>query len=258
MFVATSICAASRATLLTGLYERGHRFTFGTPPIARRLLRDELSRPACASAGYRTGFDRQVRRARSANGMTDQMFDTFHDLFRNPYFKTQAGRHARHLTEITGDLAIEFLRDGNRDARPPSAWPSASMPRTPRTGTRRTLTPGPRAVDGLYDDLEMPPPVLADPAIFESQPEFLRESMNRDRWYWRWDTPEKYQKNMRAYFRMISGVDRAIGRVLDELERLGLSGQHGRSSSRATTGITSASGASPASGPTTRSRSGSR
>ena len=33
-FVSTSICAASRATLLTGLYERTHRFTFGTPPVA--------------------------------------------------------------------------------------------------------------------------------------------------------------------------------------------------------------------------------
>ncbi|MCH2580627.1 MAG: sulfatase-like hydrolase/transferase, partial [Planctomycetes bacterium] len=37
MFVTTSICAASRASLLTGLYERSHRFTFGTPPIAAKL-----------------------------------------------------------------------------------------------------------------------------------------------------------------------------------------------------------------------------
>jgi len=30
-FVTTSICAASRASLLTGLYERTHGYTFGTP-----------------------------------------------------------------------------------------------------------------------------------------------------------------------------------------------------------------------------------
>jgi hypothetical protein len=29
-FVTTAICAASRATILTGLVERSHRFTFGT------------------------------------------------------------------------------------------------------------------------------------------------------------------------------------------------------------------------------------
>ena len=45
--------------------------------------------------------------------------------------------------------------------------------------------------------------------------------MNRDRYYWRWDTPEKYQKNMRAYFRMISGIDRVIGRIRDELKKNG-------------------------------------
>ena len=32
-FVTTSICAASRASVLTGLTERTHGFTFGTPPI---------------------------------------------------------------------------------------------------------------------------------------------------------------------------------------------------------------------------------
>jgi arylsulfatase A-like enzyme len=46
--------------------------------------------------------------------------------------------------------------------------------------------------------------------------------MNRIRYFWRWDTPEKYQKNMKAYFRMISGVDRVIGRIRKELEKLHL------------------------------------
>ena len=35
MFVTTSICAASRATLFTGMFERTHKFTFRTPPLAR-------------------------------------------------------------------------------------------------------------------------------------------------------------------------------------------------------------------------------
>ncbi|MCZ6795381.1 MAG: sulfatase-like hydrolase/transferase, partial [Planctomycetota bacterium] len=55
-------------------------------------------------------------------------------------------------------------------------------------------------------------------------PEFLQHSMHRERFAWRWDTPAKWQKNVRAYFRMISGVDHAMGRVLDEVERLGLAG----------------------------------
>jgi arylsulfatase A-like enzyme len=53
-------------------------------------------------------------------------------------------------------------------------------------------------------------------------PEFLRESMNRDRWYWRWDTPEKYDRNMRNYLRLLSTVDRNVGRVMQELAGRGL------------------------------------
>jgi arylsulfatase A-like enzyme len=68
----------------------------------------------------------------------------------------------------------------------------------------------------------MPLPPLNDPAIYESQPEFLKKSINRQRFFWRWDTPEKYQTNMRAYFRMISGIDRVLGRLVAQLEKLGL------------------------------------
>ena len=54
-FVTTAICAASRATILTGVPERSHRFTFGTPPLETRHT--NLSYPALLrEAGYRTGF----------------------------------------------------------------------------------------------------------------------------------------------------------------------------------------------------------
>ena len=38
MFVTTSICAASRASILTGLHERTHRYTFGTKPITNEHI----------------------------------------------------------------------------------------------------------------------------------------------------------------------------------------------------------------------------
>ena len=44
MFVTTSICAASRATIFTGLYERTHRFTFGTPPITAKTSKTAIRR----------------------------------------------------------------------------------------------------------------------------------------------------------------------------------------------------------------------
>lgn len=55
MFVTTAICAASRASLLTGLHERTHRYTFNTKPITNEHV--AISYPALLKkAGYRTGF----------------------------------------------------------------------------------------------------------------------------------------------------------------------------------------------------------
>ena len=46
--------------------------------------------------------------------------------------------------------------------------------------------------------------------------------MNRVRWYWRFDTPEKAQRMTKGYYRMISGVDAGIGRIMSELQSLGV------------------------------------
>ncbi len=82
-------------------------------------------------------------------------------------------------------------------------------------------------MDTLYQSLEIPEPPLAAPAFHEALPEFLRNpeiNMNRYRWFWRFDTPEKAKEMTKGYYRMISGVDAALGRVFDRLDALGLAG----------------------------------
>jgi len=77
-------------------------------------------------------------------------------------------------------------------------------------------------VDGLYENVDIAVPRLSDPEIFQSQPEFLRQSLNRERYFWRWETPEKYRVNLRAYYRMITGLDNVMNRVLAHLDKLGM------------------------------------
>lgn len=219
-FVTTAICAASRASLLTGTVERTHGFTFGTPPIPDPLI--TTSYPVLLrDAGYRTGFVGKFG-VGVQRGAQARMFDVFQPLNRSPYFKKQPDGSERHVSEIAGDHAIAFLQGRPRADQPFCLSVSFNAPHA-EDGDKENHYPWPKAVDGLYDDVEIPAPELTDPALLEAQPEFLKQSLNRERWFWRWDTPEKYQKNVRAYYRMISGVDHVIGRVLAELERLGLS-----------------------------------
>ena len=214
-FVTTSICAASRASILTGLYERTHGYTFGKPPL--RAAHMSKSYPTLMrEAGYRTGFIGKYG-VKTQGKPESNMFDFFKPHGGHPYFKQQPDGSLRHETEVAGDRAIEFLK-GNPEGQPFCLSISFNAAHA-ADWDHENHFPWPKAVDGLYDDVEIPAPRLSDPAIFKNHPEFLKTSMNRKRYFWRWDTPEKYQKNMKAYFRMLSGIDRVIGRIRTELER---------------------------------------
>ena len=221
MFVTTSICAASRATILTGLHERTHGFTFGTPAISPDHI--NASYPMLMrKAGYRTGFIGKFG-VRVPRGATAAMFDYYKPHGRGPYFKKQPDGSRRHETEIAGDKAIEFISDADK-TKPWCLSVSFNAVHAEDGDKRPGIGhyPWPKAVDGMYDNVNVPAPRLSDDKVFDGHPEFMKKSMNRNRFFWRWDTPKKYQTNIRAYFRMISGIDNTIGRVLAELDKQGL------------------------------------
>jgi arylsulfatase A-like enzyme len=218
-FASTPICAASRATILTGLPERAHHFTFGRPPLASELVAS--SYPArLRDAGYRTGFVGKL--GVSVEGGRDgvaRMFDSFVPLGRTPYRKVQPDGTVRHETDLAGDAAVAFLEDAPGD-RPFCLSVSFNAAHA-EDGDLVDHYPPCDAERALLEGVPMPPPRLDDPAIFAALPAFLRDSMNRDRFHWRWDSPGKYERNLRDYFRLLAGLDRNVGRILDALGRLG-------------------------------------
>jgi len=223
-FVTTSICAASRASIFTGLYESKHGYTFGTDPISEEHTLD--SYPLLLKQnGYRTGFIGKFGvKLVKQDSLLAEMFDYLKIPPRStPHFITLPDGSRRHSAEIKGDQAIEFISTQN-DSVP---W-CLSVSFNAVHAVDGNLTPGneghypyPAAVANMYEGMVMPPPRLNDPAIFDAHPDFMKNSMHRERFFWRWDTEEKYQVNMTAYFRMISGYDRVMQRVIDALEEKG-------------------------------------
>ena len=217
-FVTTPICAASRASIFTGLVERTHGYTFGTPPISREHLADGY--PALLKkAGYRTGFCGKYGVAPKQS----EYFDEYEEINRNPYFHKQADGTVRHETDLCADFAEKFV--SSDDGRPFCLSVSFNAGHAEDGDLRPGIGhyPWPPGTDGMYEDIEMPAPRLSDPKYRAALPEFFGEnSMNRVRYHWRWDTPEKYQANMRAYFRLLSGIDMAVGRVVQALQARGI------------------------------------
>ena len=218
-FVTTAICAASRSSIFTGLHERTHGYTFGKPPLNKFIMANSYPR-LMRNAGYRTGFIGKYG-VKTEGKPESEMFDFYIPHDRTPFLIKQPDGSLRHESEVAGDKAIEFL-EGNPKGKPFCLSISFKAVHA-NDGDLENHYPGSKAVEGMYEDIKIPPPRLSDPSIFENHPDFLKNSKNRKRYHWRWDTPEKYQKNMKAYFRMISGVDHVIGRIRKELDKLNLS-----------------------------------
>ena len=214
-FVTTPICAASRASLFTGLYEHTHGYTFTKPPIAPEYI--HTSYPyLLRQAGYRTGFIGKFG-VSVEKGTTEKMFDEFKPS-EYPYLKIIDGER-KHLTDINIDRAISFIRSSNPE-QPFCLSVSTWAPHANDSEAEQYFWPD--ACEKLYKDVTIPEPELSDPAFFEALPEFIKNSLNRKRWFWRFDRPEKYQKMVKGYYRMVSGVDMALGRLIVELKKLGI------------------------------------
>lgn len=221
-FVSQSICWVSRTTILTGLTGR----SYGTPSnadVARPDAVEVLYTDLLRQNGYRTGFFGKWHAKMPPGYKAQEHFDVYQPINRNPYFKKQPDGSLRHETDLIVDGGIKFVQEQPKGK--PFAlnlWFNACHA---EDGDRR---PGighfawPQSADGMYDDIEMPQPRLDDPEIFEDLPEFLQTSITRERYFWRWNTPDKYETNLRAYYRMVSGIDAAIGRFMKALDEAGL------------------------------------
>jgi len=218
----TPICAASRASILTGLYERTHGYNFTSGKIRAAYM--ETSYPTVLRTnGYQTAFFGKYGVKYDSLG---KQFDIYESYDRNGkfsdrrgyYYKT-LGKDTVHLTRYTGQKALDFI-DAVDQERPFCLSLSFSAPHAHDNAEDQYFWQD--ESDSLLQKIKMPGPELADDKFFNEQPQFVRDGFNRERWFWRYDTPEKYQHSLKGYYRMISEVDSEIGKIRDRLNKKGL------------------------------------
>lgn len=221
-FVSQAICWVSRTTILSGLTGRSYG-SAGDPDQAKPEAVETLYSDLLRSGGYRTGYFGKWHAKMPSGYNPADHFDEFEAIGRTPYYKKQPDGSLRHETDLIVDRGIEFVKNQPKDK--PFAlnmWFNACHA---EDGDRRPGIghfPWPQSTDGMYDDVEIAAPRLNAPEIFENQPDYLKTTINRERFFWRWNTDAKYQTNMRAYYRMVSGIDGAIQRFLKQLDEAGL------------------------------------
>ena len=220
-FVTTSICCCSRASIFTGQYVRRHGIgDFQKPLTAAQWAQ---TYPALLrQQGYRAGFIGKfgVGNDKAVAAMAGE-FDFWRGVpgQGGRYFIEPGDRSRTHQTARMGAQALEFLQ-ANPTNQPFCLSISFTAPHA-RDHMPREYTPDPRD-ESLYTNKTIPHPPAATDAYFQLLPKSVQTSEARTRWHWRFDTPEKFQRNTKDYYRLVSGIDREVGRIVSELQTLGV------------------------------------
>jgi arylsulfatase A-like enzyme len=220
-FVTTPICSVSRASIFTGQHLRRHKIADFATDFSS--LQWQKTYPALLrKAGYRTGFIGKfgVGNAAAIAARKDH-FDFWKGL------PGQAGRffidpkdpESTHATARFGNQALEFL-DGCSNSRPFCLSISFNAPHA-RDGEKREFEPD-RRDESLYRETNIPEPATATEGSFARLPDFVQKSEARRRWEFRFANPAMFQSTMKDYYRLVTGIDREVGRILDRLQARGL------------------------------------
>jgi arylsulfatase A-like enzyme len=208
-YVTTSICDVSRASLLTGQWMSRHggkdfeRFKTPLEATFPSILREN---------GYHVGYVGKWH-----NGeFPAELFDYGTAYYGHHWFETDDGEQI-HVTERNEEDALEFLRT-RPDGKPFCLIVSFFAPHAEDAHPDQFL-PQPESMT-LYEGVSVPVPENATEDSWRRLPDFFDENNEgRNRWHWRFDEPEKYQRMMKNYYRLISEVDAVSGRILRELEK---------------------------------------
>ncbi len=217
----TSICMASRCSVLTGLYEYRHGCNFGHGNLERRFLGN--SYPArLREAGYFTGFAGKI--GFTIQGEPFEAFEKMFDLWaggpgqtsyvtaKNKGIAAYADRYP-HSTRAYGAWAVDFLKAAKRSGKPfclSISFKAPHLPFTPDPGDRKRYegrTFRRPANYGVENGRHLSPQVHTSRAATGYR-EWIKD----------------YDGTVALYYALISGVDAALGMIREGLEREGLAG----------------------------------
>ena len=212
-YVTTAICGVSRATLFTGQWMSRHgNRAFG----AFKTPWEETYPGLLRAQGYHVGHIGKWHNGKFPGDRFD-----FGRAYSGTHWITEKDGTRIHVTKKNENDSLEFLR--SRPAGKPFCLTLAFFATHAEDQNPLQFLPQPESM-ALYQDTTIPIPATATDEAFRRLPPFIANEKNegRNRWHWRFDTPEKYQSMMKNYYRLATEVDTVCGRVIEELRRQGV------------------------------------
>ncbi len=213
-FCTTPICCASRASIMLGQYAGTHGINDFKTSLSRQQV-NQTYWQQLKTAGYHIGF---IGKFGVGDKMPGEAFDYWKGFPAQGFYFPQ-GPSGPHLTYIMRDQANEFLEKAPRD-KPFCLSVSFKAPHVQDEDPAQYLPSNDTL--SLYKDITVPPPKGAGPEDVRRFPLAIQHSENRRRWGVRFATPDIYQASVKGYYRLISGIDRAMGSLRAKLDSLRL------------------------------------
>jgi arylsulfatase A-like enzyme len=216
MFCTTSICAVSRANFLTGQFARRHGIHGFRKGLTAKQFADSFP-GTLRRQGYRTGI---VGKWGLGGKPPKDQYDVYQGYpGQGRYFPPKkSGQPGTHLTEKLGNQAISFL-DGCTKEKPFMLQLYTKAAHC-QDGDPWPFQPDPR-YNSLYADVNIPKAKTATEEHFKALPSFLRTSEARRRWFVRFANRDLYQKSVKDYYRLVTGIDDVVGRLRKKLSEKG-------------------------------------
>lgn len=218
-YVTTSLCCASRASILSGQYQSRHGINGFHTSFSEEAFKNTYP-SLLKKNGYNIGFIGKYGVGDPENQPKND-FDYWAGVNKHqPDYENIINDSLHHYTDIVEKHINTYFE--TIDKKPFCLSVSFKAPHAQDDDSRQFI-PNPRFND-YYNNVLIPIPETADAKYWESFPEFFRTEKNiaRDRWRMRFENPEKYQKSVKNYYRLITGVDAVVGNLIKKLKTLNL------------------------------------
>jgi arylsulfatase A-like enzyme len=211
--VTTSICGISRASLFTGQWMSRHGNRSFKP---WKTPWEETYPGLLRENGYHVGHVGKWHNGR----IPKDKFDFARSYYGKHWIEKPDGTKI-HVTKKNEVDALDFLK--SRPDGKPFCLTVAFFATHAEDSSPLQFLPQPESME-LYKDDTIPVPPNATQESFDRLPDFVGNEKNegRNRWHWRFDTPEKFQTMMKNYYRLATEVDSTCGKILEELKKQGL------------------------------------
>lgn len=217
-FATTAICAMSRVSIMTGQYLRRHKINdFNTNLSPQALAQTYPS--LLKKAGYQIGF---VGKYGIGTKAPKKLFDYWTGFNgQGEYQTTDRAGNPIHLTRLICQQAITGIEKFQLSSKPFCLSISFKAPHAQDLAPEEFIYDN--NFEGYYEKITIPHSNTHASSFFEKFPPFFKENNEgRLRWQKRFATEDLFQKSVKGYYRLITGIDYAVGEIRSSLTKLGI------------------------------------